>query len=65
MNASTTPRKRESWTFIIDALADLGAWELDRQARQRTAQQQAPAEDDTRQADQTQHNDWNPGKAQS
>jgi hypothetical protein len=65
MNAGTTSCKRDSWAFIIDALADLGASELDRQARQRTAQQQASVEDGTREADQPQHNDWHPGKAQS
>ncbi len=64
MNA-ITPRQRDSWAFIIDALADLGAWELDRQARQRTAQQQTPAEDSPSQAEQHQHNDWNLGTAQS
>lgn len=33
MNAAESPKPRGSWSFIVNALADLGARELERRAK--------------------------------
>jgi hypothetical protein len=54
MTAAPTPTVRSSWSLIVNALADLGAREIERRKQAQQAADDTPRRDDT---PHTQHDD--------